>query len=170
MWRDNVLKATDICIKKRILITEEVYENSSFHPQNDRLMDVLTRKVLYTAHMLLKEVKPFKAPQKTGAVISTQDGPVNSLKEIADYIRTGEYRQINPGRFPHVMLSTALSYLTANLKIYGPCSAFYCKDNQQKDVLEYCYTQLLLENCNEMVYIHVNEQKNAEGMLFSRKE
>ena len=108
--------------------------------------------------------------ESTGAVISTKTGPYRSVKTISEIIKRDGYKGINPGRFPNVMLSTALSRLVKYLDIHGPACAFYDSDKNHRDAEQYCQVQLNSHRCRGIVLICADENGESIGKYFIKKK
>ena len=132
------------------------------HP-DERIMDNFTKKVLYTADVLLNSDFSQLNQEKTGVVLITGNGIYKSLKEIADAIRENGYKGINPSFFPNVMLSTALARLAILCQVHGPSCAFYDEKADKNDAMEYCKLQIQAGNSEAMILISADEEGNSEG-------
>ena len=137
---------------------------------DDRTTDVFTKKILYAAAVLFDFDFSELDSESTGAVISTRTGPYRSVKTISEIIQRDGYRGINPGLFPNVMLSTALSRLVKYLDIRGPACAFYDCDDNHTDAEQYCQVQLHSNRCRGIVLICADENGDASGKYLIRKK
>lgn len=153
----------------RVTATHAEYVKSDFTTAYDRTLDEFTRKVLYTAHRLLPDGISETAAERTGAVLSTCSGPESFLRETAALMESDGYRRINPSRFPHVMLSCALSYLTLQLRIHGPSCVLYDDYGNGTDAVKYCLTQLHCGRADDMVLICADEGGRMSGRLYRRR-
>jgi 3-oxoacyl-[acyl-carrier-protein] synthase II len=160
----------NVIVDKSVTITEEDYSRNTFQLLDDRIMDVFTKKVLYTVNQLFSGDFTTLDIDTTGAVISTRTGAYTSLNKLSESIRNSGYKGINPSLFPNVMLSTALSRLAIYCGIHGPTCAFYDREGKGKDAYDYCVNQIQSNNCKVMILICVDEVGDCRGSLISGKK
>lgn len=158
------------CINK-VYITDREISSYIHFPENGRTMNAFTKKTLLMAQRLMETHSGLEYnSERTGLAIGTKTGPVSAIKKTAETLRHQGYHGINPSFFPNVMLSTALSICTKEIRIHGPCCVFYEDEFDGGAAEKYCAVQLMMNNCDYMLHISVNENTDAVGSLFTRRE
>ncbi len=148
-------------------INDNEFDSYEFNHPNQRTMDRFGKKALYLAQKLFKEAEYNTfSPEKSGVVLSTHTGPLDSVKEHADILLSKGYKGINPSRFPNTMLSTALSLVVTALQFRGPSTAMYLDDSTEH-ALRYAVIQLEKGMCELMMLLIVNENADDFGVCFS---
>ena len=131
-----------------------------------RTTDLFTRKALLLIRRLFQDGYGSLDKNRTGVVLSTDIGPRESLRDTAQLLRSGDYRQINPSFFPNVMASTALSALTKELGIHGPAGSFVEADKSGADAKLYAAVQMDAGRCDSMIYIRIDSGGWGEGKWY----
>ncbi len=157
-----------LCVR-RVTATHAEYAKSPFITEYERTLDDFTKKVLYTAYRLLPDGVAPGFSERTGAALSTCTGPVSALEETAALAISDGSRRINPSRFPHVMLSTPLAYLTIQLHIHGPSCVFYDDFGNGTDAVKYCLSQIRSRRADSMVLICTDEGGRMSGRLYRHR-
>lgn len=150
-------------IKSMKHISDNKFDSYEFVHPNQRVIDRFGKKTLYLAQSLFSEAE-YNAfnPERSGVVLSTYTGPLDSVKEHADILSSKGYKGINPSRFPNTMLSTALSLVVTALHFRGPSIAMYVDDSPEH-ALRCATIQLEKGVCDLMMLLIVNENADNFG-------
>lgn len=158
-----MIRYEDIKTVSEIFVTKREFDQSHALLKYGRTMDHFTRQAIYTAEKLLRSTGLHSFNIDSGLIIASCTGPYSSIKETAIAVKESGYRSINPGYFPNVMSSTALSYMAQRFDIQGPtCSILTTIDNIS-DVWDYTSIQILCGHCIAMVEIYVNDYGWSKG-------
>ena len=126
-----------------------------------RWTDQLCMRSLALAERLLEESGAWKGRYDMGVVLSVREGARESMARFAAMLRRGEE---NPGQFPYVMLSTALSYLTRRLGARGPCCVFLERDGAEAE--RYARVQLALGQCETVLCFFLQDADKPRASVW----
>lgn len=130
----------------------------------NRWTDRLCVCSLALAERILKESGTWEGRYDVGVVLSVSEGARESLTRCAAMLRDGETGRLNPGQFPHVMLSTALSYLTQRLDARGPSCVFLEQDGAEAE--RFARVQLALGHCKTMLCFFLNDANKPRASVW----
>lgn len=133
-----------------------------------RTMDPLCMRILTLAEALLNTGWDWNGRYDVGAVLSVEGGMKYTLSQCAEILRTGEPRQLNPSRFPYVMLSTALSCLTQRLGLHGPSSVFV--ERKSDGAMRYARTLIRSQQCAAVLCVCLREGRFLRADILEREE
>ena len=125
-------------------------------------------RILTLAEELLNTGQDWAGRYDVGAVLSVEGGMKYTLSQCAEILRTGEPKQLNPSRFPYVMLSTALSCLTQRLGLHGPSSVFV--ERESDGAMRYARTLIRSRQCAVVLCVSLREGWFLRADIFEREE
>ena len=141
--------------------------NTIPQPKLSRWMDDLSVQALALADRLMeRDHESWAGRYDVGIVLSVDEGARESLSRCAAVLRRGEARQLNPGQFPHVMLSTALSYLTQRLGVHGPACVFVEPNGEHAQ--RYARVQLALGHCHTMLCFYICGENDLQASVWEQ--
>lgn len=155
---------------KKVIVTDQEYFKSELELKKDEDKDNFTRRVLFTAQKLLECDIVKVDTETTGVVLGTQAGPVSSMKQTGFGVTALGYMGIMPLRFPNIMLSTSLYWLTKKVGTHGVSCAFYESSAEFEDSMEYACTQIAAGNCNSVILIQADEIGTMTGQFIGNGE
>lgn len=136
-----------------------------------RIMGKFAKISLVVAERLYKKVSGSQVdPERIAAVLATSTGDIGSIKEYGELLATKGAVGINPSKFPNVMLSTPLSYITSTLKLKGPSVPLYISKTKMNQAIQYGVIQIRRGRCDTVLVIYVDEAKGCFGFCLEKEE
>ena len=135
------------------------FQGESFKSFGGRLMDDLTKKVLMTFDSDYGYIKG----DRTGLVLSSNEGPYTAVCDTAGIIRRWGYKKINPSAFPYTMFSTALAQAAIHVNIHGPACCFLDSSHRGYHAVEYSLVQIESGHCDAVIEVYVDADGWTEG-------
>ena len=141
------------------------FDEQSFEHRDARLMDKCTKIIVTMAKKLYTKVKGHEIiPEDIGIVLSSERETFESISENNSVLKTREYTEINPSKFPNTMPAVLLSKAVMEIGAKGPCLPLL-PYKTSSHAFKYAIEQIKTGRCRAMLIICISNTNDCLGFF-----